>query len=198
MRIVAILPIKHHSSRVPGKNYRVCNGKPLFFWAISTLLRTPQIEQIVIDTDSEVIKEGIAKHFPDNDSIFVYDRPLALCGDDVSTNKLLENVITQMKLSADYFLHTHVTNPLVEPRTIEAAIAKLIATPSADSIFGVKVHHTRFYTKDGTELNHNRSVLIPTQDLDPIYEENSCIYVFPYRRCLNTKHASDPTQLCFL
>ena len=38
--------------------------------------------------------------------------------------------------------------------------------------------HTRFYDKDGNDMNHNRFKLIPTQDLDPIYEENSCIYLF--------------------
>lgn len=184
MRVVAIVPIKHHSSRVPGKNYRMINGKPLFCWMLETLLATPEIEQIVIDTDSPTIKAGLCTHFPSNPQITVYDRPAALCGDSVSTNRLLENVISELKLSADYFVHAHVTNPLVRPKTISAAIAKLNATPGADSIFGVKVHHTRFYTKDGHDMNHNRSVLIPTQDLDPIYEENSCIYVFPVQTLL--------------
>lgn len=195
MRTIAIVPIKHHSSRVPGKNYRLICGRPLFCWMLDTLLSTPEIQQVVIDTDSPVIKSGVSEHFGGEPRIRVYDRPAELCGDDVSTNALLENVIADLKLEADYFVHAHVTNPLVRPETISAAIAKLQASPDADSIFGVKVHHTRFYTKDGRDMNHDRSVLIPTQDLDPIYEENSCVYVFPVQTLLEHRARIGPNAL---
>jgi CMP-N-acetylneuraminic acid synthetase len=49
--------------------------------------------------------------------------------------------------------------------------------------FSVKTLYTRLYDKDGNDINHDRFHLIPTQDLDPIYEENSCIYIFT-KECL--------------
>ena len=38
-KITAIIPIKHNSTRVPGKNFRDMNGKPLYFYIIDTLLK---------------------------------------------------------------------------------------------------------------------------------------------------------------
>lgn len=177
MTVVAVVPIKHHSSRVPGKNYKCCNGRPLFTYILRTLVSTPEITRVIVDTDSDTIEAGVREHF--GDTIDVYRRPSSLCGDDVSTNLLLENVIDALNLKAEYFVHTHVTNPLLKSETISRAIATLRANPDKDSLFGVKTHHTRFYTHDGKDLNHDRFHLIPTQNLDPIYEENSCVYVFP-------------------
>ena len=40
---VALLPMKGHSERVPGKNVRDFCGKPLFRWILDTLLSLPEI-----------------------------------------------------------------------------------------------------------------------------------------------------------
>jgi CMP-N-acetylneuraminic acid synthetase len=68
---------------------------------------------------------------------------------------------------------------LLRPETIERAIATLIAArPGNDSLFGVTRLQTRLWTADGQPLNHDPTVLLRTQDLAPVYEENSCIYLF--------------------
>jgi CMP-N-acetylneuraminic acid synthetase len=176
MKIIAIVPIKHNSSRVPGKNFREFNGKPLYYWIINTLLQVEEINQIVIDTNSDVIKEGVPKFFS-MDKIVIYDRPEHLWSGDTPTNALLTNVINDLELDADYYFQTHTTNPLLKPETIKDAIQKFKESDK-ETLFSVKTHHTRFYDKDGKDMNHNRFHLIPTQDLDPIYEENSCMYLF--------------------
>ena len=38
--------------------------------------------------------------------------------------------------------------------------------------------HTRLWTEDGRPLNHDPNVLMRTQDLPPVFEENSCLYIF--------------------
>ena len=63
-RIVALVPMRHISVRVPGKNYRPIAGKPLYHHILETLLSCPEISQVVVDTDSPVILEGLAKDFP--------------------------------------------------------------------------------------------------------------------------------------
>jgi len=177
MKIIAIIPIKHNSTRVPGKNYRLLNGKPLYHYIIETLLHAPSVNEIVVDTDSPTIKEGLNCFFP---SVRVYDRPKELHGGDVSTNLLLCNVIEQLGLDGDIYLHTHTTNPLLKVETIENCIKTFLDHKDTnDSLFTVKCHHTRFYTKDSLPMNHDPENLIPTQNLDPIYEENSCLYVVP-------------------
>src|SRR5512143_68809 len=64
MKIVALVPMRHHSQRVPGKNYRPLAGKPLFQHIIETLLAVPEIQEIVVDTDSEPVMQGLRGHFP--------------------------------------------------------------------------------------------------------------------------------------
>ncbi len=64
-KIVALVPMRHDSKRVPGKNYRppMC-GKPLYAHIIETLLAVPEIDRIVVDTDSTPVLEGLAKDYP--------------------------------------------------------------------------------------------------------------------------------------
>jgi CMP-N-acetylneuraminic acid synthetase len=179
MKIYAIVPIKHTSTRVPGKNFRLMNGKPLYYWIIRTLISVNRLDKIIIDTNSEHLKKDIWNYFHFQSRIVIYDRPEHLWPGDTSTNVLLKNIITDMNLDADYYLQTHVTNPLLKKETIENAIDTFLdKKDSFDSLFSAKTLYTRLYTKDGKDMNHDRKVLIPTQDLDPIYDENSCMYIF--------------------
>lgn len=180
MKITAIILIKHTSTRVPGKNFRVMNSNPLFFYIINTLLQVKEINNIIIDTNSETIFEEVPKLFKDNmDKIALYERPRHLCPCDTPANELLLNVIEDLKLDSDYYLQTYVTNPLLRKETISESINKLLQNKSEyECLFSAKTHYARCYDKDGNDMNHNRFKLIPIQELDPIYEENSCIYIF--------------------
>lgn len=182
MKITAIVPIKHHSSRVKGKNFKLMNGKELYRWILNTLLQVSLIDSIIIDTDSEVLFESIPELYKEefkSGKIRLYRRPNTLCGDAVSTNDLFKNLIQDLDLRSDYYFQTHTTNPLLKPKTITDFIKTYLENKNTyTSAFSVKRHHTRFYTKDGKDMNHNRKILIPTQDLDPIFEENSCMYIF--------------------
>ncbi len=69
IKIAALVPMRHHSQRVPGKNFRNLGGKPLFHYILETLLQCPEIGQIAVNTDSEVIQRDIEKNFPGNNCI---------------------------------------------------------------------------------------------------------------------------------
>ena len=166
--------MRHHSQRVPHKNYRLLDDKPLYQHIITTLLQVPQITQIVVDTDSPVIIEGLQKSFP---SVKIIDRPKELRADTISMNRILQYDISQAP--ADFFLQTHSTNPLLKASTLTNAIERFLAGyPEHDSLFSVTRLQTRLYDQNGKALNHDPRVLIQTQDLAPVYEENSCIYLF--------------------
>ena len=64
IKLAALVPMRHHSQRVPGKNYRPLAGKPLFHHIIETLLAVPEIEQIVVDTDSGPVMDDLSQQFP--------------------------------------------------------------------------------------------------------------------------------------
>jgi CMP-N-acetylneuraminic acid synthetase len=83
------------------------------------------------------------------------------------------------KVQAEYYLQTHSTNPLLRPATISKAVQTFLADyPTHDSLFAVTRLQTRLYDRHGHALNHDPNVLLRTQDLPPVYEENSCIYIF--------------------
>ena len=182
-KIVALVPMRHESVRVPGKNYREMGGKPLFHHIIGSLLACPEINQVVVDTDSPVILEDLEKHFP---QVVRLLRPENLRADTVPTNEILMHDTAQVK--ADLYLQTHCTNPLLRPDTISIAIQALLkAYPAYDSLFGVTRLQTRLWDQLGRPINHNPAILLRTQDLPPVYEENSCIYLFS-RETLVQKH----------
>ena len=80
---------------------------------------------------------------------------------------------------ADLYLQTHSTNPLLRPETISRAVQTLQANyPAYDSLFSVTRLQTRLWDGLGRAINHNPAILLRTQDLPPVYEENSCIYLF--------------------
>ena len=173
-RIVAILPMRHVSERVPGKNYRVFAGEPLYRRILSTLLDCPEVHAVIIDTDSDAIMEDAASAFP---SAILYRRPEHLRDGMTPMNDVLLNSVDQ--IDADYYLQTHSTNPLLSAASVSGAIKAFIAAPMEnDSLFSVTRLQTRLWSLDTKPLNHDPSVLLRTQDLEPVFEENSCMYIF--------------------
>jgi CMP-N-acetylneuraminic acid synthetase len=169
---------------VPGKNYRMLAGKPLFHHILETLLRVPEIKGVVVDTDSEPVMAGLRSHFP---QVRIVERPAELRADDVPMNDILVHDTAQVP--ADFYLQTHSTNPLLKPETISRSIGKFLsAYPAYDSLFSVTRWQTRLYHQDGTAINHNPRELIQTQELPPVYEENSCLYLFSREYLVRRSH----------
>jgi CMP-N-acetylneuraminic acid synthetase len=162
-KLVALMPMRHNSERVPGKNYRPFgDGRPLFHHMVDVMLACPAIDKIVIDTDSPTIKEQCAHKYP---SVVVIDRPVLL------------HDITQVP--SEFYLQTHSTNPLLTADTMQRAIDMFYAQyPVYDSLFSVTKMQARYWDSLARALNHNPNMLIRTQDLPPWFEENSCIYIF--------------------
>jgi len=191
--IVALVPMRHHSQRVPGKNYREIVGKPLFHHIITTLQACPEIKQIVVDTDSDVILKGLQESFPD---VVRIERPLELRADDVPMNHVLMHDVDTVK--ADLYLQTHSTNPLLKPETISAAIQSFISNSADhDSLFSVTRLQTRLWDQHTQPINHDPDILLQTQDLPPVYEENSCIYLFTAENLRRRKNRMGEHPLMF-
>ncbi|NWG08303.1 MAG: acylneuraminate cytidylyltransferase family protein [Chloroflexi bacterium] len=192
-KLIALVPMRHHSQRVPGKNFRPLAGKPLYHHIIETLLAVPEVAEIVVDTDSEPIMDGLRRYFP---QVKIIDRPRHLRADDVPMNEILLHDTEQFP--ADFYLQTHSTNPLLKPETVSLAIQTFLAGyPTRDSLFSVTRLQTRLYDKDGNAINHNPHELIQTQDLPPVYEENSCIYIFNRANLAAKRHRISDHPLMF-
>lgn len=181
--IVALVPMRHNSERVIGKNYRDFGGKPLYAHILGTLTDCPDITQIVVDTDSPDILNGVAAQFP---HVTLLERPDHLRDGTTPMNDVLLHDISQVK--GDFYLQTHSTNPLLKPETVRNAIQLFLDNyPVYDSLFGVTRWQTRLWDQLALPVNHNPAILLRTQDLPPIYEENSNIYIFT-EETLKRKH----------
>ncbi len=175
MKIKALLPMKGNSERVKNKNMRDFDGAPLYHAIMKSLLASKYIEQVVINTDSETISKNAKDTF--GDRVMIIDRPVEIQGDFVSMNDIIAYDLAH--LDGDVFLQTHSTNPLLRTETIDKTIEKYFeGLEKFDSIFGVTKVQTRFYDKDANPVNHNPEELLRTQDLEPLYEENSNFYIF--------------------
>lgn len=172
--IFAFVPMRHHSQRVPHKNFRALAGKPLFHYILQTLTACPQITGIAVDTDSPEIVRGVEENFP---HVRVLLRPEHLRAPEIPMNEVLLHDTAQ--IPADFYLQTHSTNPLLRPETVQRAIETFLGQyPAYDSLFSVTRLQTRLWDALTRAINHNPAILLQTQDLPPIYEENSCLYIF--------------------
>ena len=192
-RIVALVPMRHHSQRVPGKNYRPLAGRPLYQHIIDTLLSCPEISQVVVDTDSPPLIEGLRQNYP---LVRLIERPDNLRPDDTPMNEVL--VYDTSQVDADFYLQTHSTNPLLQASSISGAIRKFLENyPACDSLFSVTRLQTRLWDQLGRAINHNPSILLQTQDLPPVFEENSCLYIFTRQTLVARRNRQGERPLMF-
>ena len=165
--------MKHHSERVPRKNMRSLCGRPLFHWIMDALRACKYIDEIIINTDSD----EIARSARDNFDVTIHMRPDYLL--HITGNEANQIMAYDLKHSGgEYFLQTHSTNPLLTTQTINNAVETFFKMEEHDSLFTVTPVRKRFYWADGRPVNHDPHNMVKTQELPPIYEENSCIYMF--------------------
>lgn len=175
--------MRHGSERVIGKNYRPFGGRPLYQHMLDRLIQSELITDVVIDTDSPILKEQISDQYP---TVTLIDRPEHLRAGTVPMNDVLLHDVSLVE--ADFYLQTHSTNPLFTLESLEKAIQTFIDNyPMYDSLFTVTRLQTRLWDELARPVNHNASILLRTQDLPPIFEENSCLYIFT-KDTLKTKH----------
>lgn len=170
------IPVKKHSQRVINKNFRLLQGEPLWVRAVK---KFSKVGDVFLDTDSEEIYQN-SKSF----GATAYMRPNHLRGCDVPVNDLISNFIEQH--CEDIFetlVQVHVTSPFLTSDTLLKACGQL--TDQHDSVVSCDIIQKRFWRPEQRNektcfipVNHNSAYLEPTQNLTPLYVENSAFYVF--------------------
>lgn len=185
--------MRHHSERVPGKNYRELAGHPLYWHVLDTLGRCPSVDRIVVDTDSPTIRQGVQERFP---AVQLIERPEHLRAGEVPMNAILRHDVGLVE--SHFYLQTHSTNPLLRAETVERAVERFVqGFPEHDSLFSVTPRRLRYWSLEGEPINHDPQVLERTQDMRPLNEENSCIYLFERQSFLERGNRIGPHPLLF-
>lgn len=165
--IVAIIPVKSHSERVPGKNFRLLAGRPLFAHITDTALRAG-FAKVYLDTDSREVKDYAAEH-----GAGVIDRPAWLAVDGANGNHLLNYQASVVE--ADIYVQLFATAPLLTEETIRRAVSILTEDEQYDSSLTVSAVHSWFWF-DGRPINYDPRVLPRSQDARPVIRETTGLY----------------------
>ena len=168
MKIVAVMPIKLKNERCPGKNIKMLGSRPLLQYELMTLKETNMIDRIIVYCSDEKISEYLI-----NGVEFV-KRPRYLDEPTSNFNQIFE--CFKETVDADIYVYAHATAPFVK---LETMIECILAVKSGefDSAFcAIKLQD--YLWQNGKPLNFDAEDLPRTQDLNPIYQETSGIYVF--------------------
>lgn len=168
MKVVAFVPIKLNSKRLPHKNILPIAGHPLCWHITNSLLCAKGIDEVyVYCSDESVVQylpEGI--HFARRDS--------RLDGEFVKGNEIYESFIAEV--DADVYILAHTTSPFIQIESIENALGKILSG-EYDSAFSAEKIQTFAWYK-GQPVNYELSDVPRTQDLEPIWVETSAFFMF--------------------
>lgn len=173
MNFTALIPMKGHSERVPNKNMKLFNGKPLCYWILDKVSRITRINRIIVNTDSDVISEFVNQNFP---NVEIFQRPESLRDEFISMEKIIEHDVIHS--GDEYFFQTFSTCPLLTIATIENSLKKFRdQIKETESYYSVTRIQKRLYRENGQPLNHTEN-MVRTQDIPPVFERNACFYIF--------------------
>lgn len=169
MKVVAVVPIKLNSERVKNKNIRpFTNGQPLCHYILETLTKVNGIDEIYVYCSNPAIKQ----YLPEGIKFLKRSENL-----DQSTTKINEVLISFAKdVDADYYLLTHATAPFIKDTSIQTALYKVLED-EYDSAFAVTKLQD-FLWDDKKPLNYDLNSIPRTQDIEPIFEETSGLYIY--------------------
>lgn len=169
MTAACFIPIKSNSERVPGKNFRVLNGKKLYEYICENVQKANVFDEIYIDTNSEEIAEYALRK-----GLKVIERKPELALNTANGNDLLIYHAT-IYPEYDYYFQAFATAPYMRPETIAECFNKLVSSQKYDSCFTALENHG-FYWFGGTPINYRPGILPRSQDMSPVIEETTGLY----------------------
>lgn len=168
MKVVAFVPIKMNSQRVPHKNIRKLGRESLCWYIFETLKKVKGIDEIYVYCSDESIVDYIPR------DITFLKRDSYLDGNEVKGFEIYKRFIDDV--DADIYVLSHATSPFIEVGSIQKAL-DAVMTGGYDSAFSAKKIQTFLWSKEGP-MNYNPQDVPRTQDLDPIYAEVGAFYIF--------------------
>lgn len=134
-RVLGVIPARGGSKRVPRKNVREVGGKPLVGHAVEQAAAAALIDEAVVSTDDEEIREAAVAH--GGNVPFV--RPDELATDTAPGHAVVAHALDWYAARGERFdvvAMIQVTSPLRRPADIDGAISRLLDR-DADSVVSV-------------------------------------------------------------
>lgn len=168
MKVVAFVPIKLNSQRLPHKNILPIAGHPLCWHLCNTLLKVNNIDEVYVYCSDERVSDYIPE------GVILKKRDKKLDGDLVKGFDIYRSFISEV--DADVYVLAHTTSPFIKQESIDNAL-KHIMSGSNDSAFSAEKIQTFAWYKD-KPINYDLNDVPRTQDLEPIWVETSAFFMF--------------------
>ena len=171
------MPIKLKNERCPGKNTRLLGEKPLLQYELDSLKETKLCDEINVYCSDE----AIVPYLPDSVNFMKRSKELDLPTSNFT--QIFSSFIAEK--DADIYVYAHATAPFVTIETMKQCI-EAVKSGKYDSAFCAK-RLQDYLWMDGKPLNFDAANVPRTQDLKPIFQETSGIYVFTKEVFMNYK-----------
>lgn len=184
-RVIAVIPARGGSKRLPRKNILPLGGKPLIGWTIEAAQSSIYIDDVIVSTDNKEIADTASQF-----GLTVPElRPEALSTDTATTQSVLFYILNKYGKNADIVVLLQPTSPFRNGRHIDEAI-ELLTKKSAFSIVSVTPceHPPQWanYLPDNDSMkgfvrvdSNKRS-----QDLGESFRLNGAIYVYDIQKLI--------------
>lgn len=173
--VIAFIPVRGGSKSIPLKNIKPFCGKPLVCWNIEALEACPQVDEIVVATDSDVIWNTVEnRHYA---KTVLYRRSAENACDTASTESVMLEYIHNVGLSENsVFMLVQATSPLTETKHFSEALL-LYAKGEYDSIITCVRNYRFFWNEDGTSMNYDYMNRPRRQNFRGMLMENGAFYI---------------------
>jgi CMP-N,N'-diacetyllegionaminic acid synthase len=194
MKVLGLIPARGGSRRVPDKNIRVLNGKPLIAYTIEAAQRSTHVNRLIVSTDSQKIAE-VAQQYGAEVPFF---RPKEISKGESTEMQFLMHALTWLAENESYepdlIVLLYPTSPFRTPESIDRAVEKMLEHPQADSLRSVKLcseHPYKMWTiQDGllkpfVETDDSGVHTLSYHLLPQVYIQNASIYITKPRTIKN-------------
>lgn len=175
MKTIAFIPVRGGSKSIPLKNIKPFCGKPLVCWNIEALEACPQVDEIVVATDSDQIEHVVTeRHYT---KTHIYRRSAENACDTASTESVMIEYIRSASLPDDtIFMLVQATSPLTQTAHFTDALLQF-TQGKYDSMLTCVRNKRFFWNADGSSLNYDYLHRPRRQEFDGMFMENGAFYI---------------------
>lgn len=175
MKVIAFIPVRGGSKSIPLKNIKPFCGKPLVCWNIEALENCPEVDEVIVATDSDAIWTTVEKQ--NYKKTTLYRRSAENACDTASTESVMLEYIHNANLAEDnIFMLVQATSPLTESIHFSEAL-QMYAKGEYDSIITCVRNFRFFWNEDGTSMNYDYMNRPRRQNFKGMLMENGAFYI---------------------
>jgi len=173
-RVVAIIPARRGSKRLPLKNLRLLGGVPLVVHSIRAARAATLVTDVIVSTEDDEIAAVATAH-----GAVVVRRPAALASDTAQNDDVVRHVLASARY--DVLALLQPTSPLRRPADIDACLAPVIAGEALSAMTVTDAEHhpgKAVYLEHGrvTPFTNDADMEARRQDLRDVFRQNGAVY----------------------